>query len=152
MAPGNLFDRRPVDAAPAFRKAFQLFQGGVKKPQPARISPSFDVVIRRRELDQPLQKKMDVRLRFQPDRLPRLVRVPELGGVEVIEPGAEMGNEIGLAQSPALVPRRSVSHIAVVKSAVVPVPPMSRVRCSGPESSTLTMASSIRCAGPISPM
>jgi len=130
----------------------QLLQSSVEKAKAAWICASFDVVIRGRELDETLQKKMNIRLRLQPDRLPRFVRIPELGGVEVIESGAEVGSEVGLAQSPALVPRRNVSHIAVVKSAVVPVPPISRVRCSGPESSTLTMASSIRCAGPISPM
>jgi len=47
---------------------------------------------------------------------------------------------------------RNVSHNAVVKSVVLPVPPMSRVRCSGPEPSTFTIASLIRLAGPISPM
>jgi len=55
-------------------------------------------------------------------------------------------------QSLARVPFRSVSHIAAVKSAVVPVPPISLVRCSSPEASTFTMASSMRLAGAISPM
>src|SRR3954451_15949490 len=151
MASGGLFDRGSIDPAKAFGKVAQLLQRRVEQPQSAGIRAAFDVVIRGRELNQTLQKTMHVRLRFEPDRLPRHMRIPELGGVEVIEAGAKVRNEVGLVQSSALVPRRSVSHIAVVKSVVVPVPPMSRVRCSGPESSTFTIASSMRFAAPISP-
>ena len=151
VTPGGLFDRGPVDPAKTFRKVGQLLQRRVEKAQAAGIRAAFYVVICGGELDEALKKTMDVRLRFEPDRLPRLVRIPELGRVEMIEAGAKVRHEVGLAQSSDLVPRRSVSHIAVVKSAVVPVPPMSRVRCSGPESSTFTMASSIRLAAPISP-
>src|SRR5438105_854854 len=152
MTSRRLFHRRPIDPAPALRKVIQLLQRRVEQTQSAGIRAAFDVVIGGRELDEALQKTMDVRLRFEPDCLPRLMGIPEFGGVEVIETGAKVRREIGLVQSSALVPRRSVSHIAVVKSVVVPVPPMSRVRCSGPESSTITMASSMRFAAPISPM
>lgn len=149
---GSLLDGGAIDAAPALRKSLQFLQSGVEEAQRARVRAALDMVIGRRQLDESLQENMNVRLGLEPYCLPRLVRIPEFGGVEVIEPGAEMGDEVRLAQSSALVPRRNVSHIAVVKSAVVPEPPMSRVRCSGPESSTLTIASSIRFAGPISPM
>src|SRR5262245_62718743 len=104
---------------------------------------TLDVVVGRGELDHPLQKLLDVRLRGEPDRLPRLVRFPELVRIEVRHAFEEVRAVDGF-QSPARVPRRSVSHSAVVKSAVVAVPPMSRVRCSGPEPSTLTMASCTR--------
>ncbi len=143
----------PVDPAPPFWEPLQLLQRSIEKPKPARIRSAFDVVIGRGELNEALQKNVNVRLRLEPDRLPRFVRIPELASVEMIEPGAEVCGEVwSRGQSPALVPRRNVSHIAIVKSAVVPVPPMSRVRCSGPESSTFVIASSTRFAAPDSPM
>src|SRR5205809_480717 len=71
MPPGRLFDRGPVDATPPFRKVLQLLQGSVEKAKPAGVCAPFDMVIRRRQLDEALQKKMDVRLRLEPDRLPR---------------------------------------------------------------------------------
>lgn len=148
----GLFDRGPIDAAPTLGEVVQLLQRGVEQAESAGVRAALHMVIRGRELDESLEKTVDVRLRFEPDRLPRLMRIPELGGVEMIEAGAKVGDEVRLVQSSALVPRRSVSHIAVVKSAVVPVPPMSRVRCSGPESSTFTIASSTRLAAPVSPM
>ncbi|MEA2235912.1 MAG: hypothetical protein QOC81_636 [Thermoanaerobaculia bacterium] len=171
-----------IDAAPPLRKRLQLSESGIEESQTSRKCTALNVVIRGGKLDEALKKKVNVGLRLEPDRLPRLMRVPELAVVEVLETSPEMGFEVDHAvswlrgcsvsqqiavrlrdfdnratsrpqiQSPALVPRRSVSHIAVVKSAVVPVPPMSRVRCSGPESSTLTIASSIRFAAPDSPM
>lgn len=93
-----------------------------------------------RKLDQALQILFDFRLRREPDLFPRLMRLPELQAVEVRDAASKGGDEIGF-QSLALVPLRRVSHIAAVKAAVVPEPPMSRVRCSGPAARTLTMAS-----------
>src|SRR4029077_877529 len=114
------------------------------------------------------------RFRDEPDRLPRLMRLPESPRVEVFDAFADVMREIGLrhtvssyrlsvitkgsdnreptTQSPALIPFRSLSHMAAVKSAVVPVPPMSRVRCCGPEARTLAIASWIRVAADVSPM
>ena len=54
-----------------------------------RVRAALDVVVRRRELDHPLQKLLDVRLRHEPDGLPRLVRFPEFVRVEVADAGEE---------------------------------------------------------------
>src|SRR5438105_8518767 len=62
VTPGGLFNRGPIDPAPAFRKVAQLLQRRVEQPQTAGIRAAFYVVIGSRELDEPLQKTMDVRL------------------------------------------------------------------------------------------
>ena len=114
---------------------------------------ALQVVIRGGELNESLQILLELGLRDQPELFPRFMRFPELARVEVRDAANEQGGEFGFGlQSPARVPFRSVSHIAVVKSAVVPVPPMSRVRCSGPDASSLVMASKIRFAAFPSPM
>ncbi len=84
----------PIDPAPALGDPFQLLQRRVEKPQSARKSSTLDMVISRSELDEPLKKNVNVRLRFEPDRLPRFVRIPEFAGVEMIEPGAEVCGEL----------------------------------------------------------
>ena len=124
-----------IDVVKRRRKSFQLFQGGGEKTHRPRKRPAFHVVIRGGELDQSLVEENEiVILGFEPELFPRFVRVPELPFVE--EPDSVLE-----AQSVARVPLRNVSHIAPVKSEVVPVPPMSRVRCSPPLPRTTVIAS-----------
>jgi len=137
----------------------------------ARRRAALHVVIRGGELNQSLKKLFFVALRREPDLLPRFMRVPETLRVEQLDAALEKRgtcNEERVAsrwlhsflasrssfrrQSDALVPLRNTSHIADVKSVVEPVPPMSRVRLSGPMASTFPMASSTRFAAPPSPM
>jgi len=136
----------PIEAEKVRRKPFQLLQRRVEQTHRSRKSPALHVVVRRRELDQALVEENAVVVVFlEPELFPRFMRVPELALVE--EPDAVLE-----AQSVARVPLRSVSHIAAVKSEVLPLPPMSRVRCSGPLPRTTVMASCTRFAGPGSPM
>ena len=111
----------------------------------AERSP-FHVMVGRCQLDEPLQVLPDLRFRGQPDRLPRLVRFPELLRVEMRQALQEMRTEVGFQ----FCPLRSMSQMPAVKSAVVPVPPMSRVRSSGPPESSLSTASWIRLAASVS--
>ena len=135
-----------IEVVKAERKAFQFLQRRVEQTHRARERAALHVVVRRRELDQSLVEENEiVVIGFEPELLPRFVRVPELALVE--EPDSVLE-----AQSVARVPLRSVSHIALVKSELVPVPPMSRVRCSSPLPRTTVIASWTRLAGPLSPM
>ena len=136
----------PIEAEIVRGKGREPLQRRIEKPHRAAQRAALRVVIRGRELNETLIELDVVAVGFEPQRLPRFMRVPELGGVEVIN---ALGERV---QSPARVPRLKVSHIAAVKSAVVPTPPMSRVRCSSPESSTFTMASPMRFAATGSPM
>ena len=97
-------------------------------------------MVRSGDLNEPLEKLLDLRRRDEPDRLPRLVSFPELARIEVRDTAEQMSREVRFAQSFALVPRRRISQIAVVKSEVVPVPPMSLVLCSGPSPRSLMIA------------
>ena len=151
MPPGSLFRGVTIDAAKRGGIGFQALQSRIKQPRGAAVGSALDVVIRRGNLDQTLKKLFDIRFRNEPDRFPRLVRFPEFAPVEVIDSRARVGDEIGL-QSPARMPFLNRSHMEAVKSAVVPVPPMSRVRCSGPEARTLAIASWIRVAADVSPI
>ena len=154
-------DALPVDPAELLRKTIEAAHGRVEQSHRSAKRAALQVVIRRRELDQTLKKLVDVRFRNQPERLPRFVCVPELLRVETLyalekverERGADRrGAPRSSNQRFARAPVRSASQIALVKSAVVPVPPMSRVRCAGPDASTVTIASCTRRAGSISPM
>src|SRR5262249_25300383 len=140
-----------IDSAERSRERREPPKRRFEQPHCAAMCAALDVVVRSRELNHPLQKLLDVRLRGEPDRLPRLVRLPEFVPVEVHHAFEEVRAIVRL-QSLTGVPRRSASHIAVVKSAVVPAPPMSRVRCSGPEARTLAIASCTRFAAVDSPM
>lgn len=136
----------PIEFVKARRKTFQLLQCRVEQTHRSRKRAALHVVVRGGELDESLVEEHEVVVvRFEPELFPRLVSVPELAFVE--EP-----DSILEAQSVARVPLRSVSHIAPVKSEVLPVPPMSRVRCSAPLPRTTVMASCTRLAGPLSPM
>ena len=135
-----------IELVKAWRKAFQLLERRLEQAhRPGKRAP-LHVVVRRGHLDQPLIEEDEVVVvGFEPKLFPRLMRVPELAFVE--EPHSVLE-----AQSVARVPLRRVSHIAAVKSEVVPVPPMSRVRCSSPLARTRVIASCTRLAGPASPM
>ena len=136
----------PIEPVKIRRKAFQLLERRVEQTHRSRKRPAFHVVVRGRELDQSLVEEDEiVVVGFEPKLFPRFMRVPELPFVEEPDPVLE-------AQSVARVPLRSVSHIAAVKSEVVPAPPMSRVRCSSPLPRTTVIASWTRLAGPLSPM
>ena len=127
-----------IEIAVRIRKCTETANGRVDKPHAAAKSAALEVVIRSGELNQTLKILLEVRLSDEPDLLPRFVSLPELRSIEVLDPAEEMRGEVGFRpQSPSRVPRRSVSQSAEVKSAVVPVPPMSRVRCSSPAPSTL---------------
>lgn len=143
-----------IDTIPSVCESFELSQRGVKQSHAAAKSPALDMVIRRGELDQALKVDLLFTARMEPQLLPRFVCVPELMGVEESDAFFDQGHATRniLDQSPARVPLRNTSQIAEVKSVVEPVPPMSRVRTSGPIPSTLVMASPIRLAGPVSPM
>jgi len=137
---------RAIEAAKVRRKTFQFLPRSVEQAHRPRKGAALHVVIRRRELDESLVEEDEVVvIRFEPQLLPRFMGMPELAFVE--EP-----DSILETQSVARVPLRSVSHIAAVKSEVLPLPPMSRVRCSGPLPRTTVIASWTRFAGPLSPM
>ena len=137
---------RAIESVKTRRKAFQLLQRRVEQTDRPRKRAALHVVIRGGELDQSLVEENEVIVfGFEPKLFPCFVSVPELALVE--EP-----DSVVEAQSVARVPLRSVSHIAPVKSELLPVPPMSRVRCSGPLPRTTVMASCTRLAGPLSPM
>lgn len=137
---------RAIKAAKVRRKTFQFLRRSVEQAHRPRKSAAFHVVIRRRKLDESLVEEDEiVIIRFEPQLLPCFVRMPELAFVEEAD-------SIFETQSVARVPLRSVSHIAAVKSEVLPLPPMSRVRCSGPLPRTTVIASCTRFAGPLSPM
>src|SRR5260370_682287 len=59
MPSGGLLDGGAIDAAPALGKALQLPERGVEKTESAGIGAALYMVIRRRELDETLQKKMN---------------------------------------------------------------------------------------------
>jgi len=137
---------RAIEPTKVRRKTFQFLRRSVEQAHRSRKRAAFHVVIRRRQLDESLVEENEVVVvRFEPQLFPRLVRVPELAFVEEAD-------SIFETQSVARVPLRSVSHIAAVKSEVLPLPPMSRVRCSGPLPRTTVIASWTRFAGPLSPM
>ena len=120
----------------ALRKRLKASESGVEEANRAsRRGSAFDVVIRGGELNQPLEKLLTIAFGREPELFPRLMRVPEVVGVEL---GHTLFDGV---QSSARVPFLSTSQIATVKSVVEPVPPMSRVRCSSPIASTFTIAS-----------
>jgi hypothetical protein len=146
MQAGGVDRFRAIDAGMSIREPREFRECRIEEPHAAAQCPALDMVIRGGELDQPLEEGLPVARGLQPELFPRFMRVPELLRVEE---GDAFGDRV---QSSALVPLRSTSQIADVKSAVEPVPPMSRVRTSGPMASTFVMASPTRLAGPISPM
>ena len=138
--------RLAINTAVRGRKRFEFLQSRVKKAHAAAKRPALDMVVRGGELDQTLEEQLPGTGGGEPEPLPRLVRFPEFVGVEEGDPFLQR------AQSDARVPFFSASQIADVKSIVEPVPPMSRVRDSGPMASTFVIASWMRLAGPSSPM
>jgi hypothetical protein len=137
---------RAIDAVMSFFERPQLRERRVEQPHAAAKRAALHVVIRGRELDQPLKKRLLIAAGVEPELFPRFMRVPELVLVEELHAFGD------LVQSPARVPLRKTSQIADVKSVVEPVPPMSRVRTSGPMPRTFVIASPTRLAGPLSPM
>ena len=73
----------PIQAVKVRGKWLETAQGGIEEPhRPAQCAP-FGVVICGGELNQALVKLDEIPVGFEPEMLPRLVRFPELGGVEV---------------------------------------------------------------------
>src|SRR5712692_8205024 len=98
VPPRRLFGPSPVQTAPDGGKGGKPLQRRVEEAHRAAERAALHVVIGRRELDEALEKLLDVRLRDQPDRLPRLVRFPELAPVEVADAGEEVRFVIGFGQ------------------------------------------------------
>ena len=136
----------PVEIEKVHRERCKFRESGVEQAYRAAKRAPLDVVIGGGELNQALEKSFLAALRNEPHPLPRFVRVPEALFVEEGDAFRE------IVQSVARVPFFRTPQIAAVKSMVVPVPPMSRVRSSGPMPRTFTIASSMRFAGPVSPM
>jgi hypothetical protein len=85
MPTSSLDRRRSIDAGVARRIGIELRECRVEQANCATNRASLDVVIRGRELDQPLEKRLFVARRLQPDFFPRFVGVPEMMGVEEID-------------------------------------------------------------------
>src|ERR1700674_4344921 len=95
MPAGRLFRGGAIDAAKRGGVGLEALQSRLEQAPGAAVGPALDVVIRRGNLDQTLKKLLDVRFRNEPDRLPRLMRLPETPRVEVFDAFADVMPEIG---------------------------------------------------------
>ena len=86
---------RPIEAAPDERKGIEPAKRGLEEPRRTAPRSTPDVMVRGRELNEPLQELLDVRLRRQPELFPRLVRLPVALRVEVLDSFVEARAEVG---------------------------------------------------------
>ncbi len=96
MPAGSFFRGVAINAAKCRRIRLEALQSRFKESSRAAIRATLHVVICSGNLNETLKKLLDVGLRNQPDRFPRLVRLPEASRIEMIEAFAEVMLEIGL--------------------------------------------------------
>ena len=89
------FDVSAVDAASRRWKSREPRQPRVKKTHPTAKCAALEMVIRGSDLNQSLQKLVEIGFRGEPQLLPRLVRLPEFERVEMADAARECGFEIG---------------------------------------------------------
>jgi hypothetical protein len=89
MTPRGLDRFRSVDPAEAQRKGSQPPQRGFEESHRPRKRSALDMVVCGSELDHPLQKLLEIRLRRKPELFPRFMRFPELASVEMSNPFAK---------------------------------------------------------------
>ena len=73
----------PIQAVKVRRKRRETAQRRIEEPHRPAQRSALRVVIRGGELNQSLIELDEIAFGFEPELLPRLVRFPELGGVEV---------------------------------------------------------------------
>src|SRR5689334_2409617 len=78
----NSNGRGAIERQKVRRKRLEATQRRVEEPNRPSESAALGVVIRGGELDEALVELDEIAVRFEPERLPRLVRLPELAGVE----------------------------------------------------------------------
>ena len=88
-----------IEIAVRVRECAETPQGRVDEAHAAAQRAALEVVIRRGELNQTLKILFEVRFSGEPELLPRLVRVPEFGGIEVLDAAEEMRGKVGFRPS-----------------------------------------------------
>ena len=72
-----------IEVEKVVRKRGETSERRVEEPHRAAQRSALGVVIRGGELNESLIELDEIAFRFEPERLPRFVRFPEFGGVEV---------------------------------------------------------------------
>ena len=85
MLTSRRHQRVTVDSTVERRERLEFFQPRLEEPDGSGKRSPLHVVIRRRDLDESLEKLMNVRFRLEPQLFPRLMRFPELQAVESID-------------------------------------------------------------------
>ena len=76
---------RAIEIVKSRRERLEPPQRRVEEPHRAAQRAALAVVIRRRELDEPLIELDEIAFGFEPEGLPGFVGFPEFGGVEVVD-------------------------------------------------------------------